>query len=273
MAGQDNTHGLEMRSDVVVKRFTSWARGEPQREWRALTLLARYAPGLAPQPLDADLEGEPPTVAMSRLAGHPLRGTVVSGRSATALAKALAALHGAIPQKVLAEIPEGAWNVAKAVSKAQDWCAQEQLFGPDLQTERAFYEGRRWLDAAPLDDLVKADPVPVFGLTDGNLANYLFDGEVVRLVDFEDSGRSDRVFELAEIAEHPSGWVDSTLDVEGLLGHFSLTDMEAARLRDVRRLLALLWLIMLLPGRPGFDRNPAGTAERQATRLLALLGV
>lgn len=261
-----------MRSNVVVKRFRSWGRGEPQREWRALTLLAEHAPGLAPQPLKADLEGDPPTVVMSRLAGVPLRGTVVSGRRAAALAEALATLHGAVPQDVLAAVPEGAWNVVKAVDKARDWCTQAQQFGPDPQVERAFNEGWRWLDAAPLDDLVKADPVPVFGLTDGNLANYLFDGEVVRLVDFEDSGRSDRAFELAEIVEHPSGWVDSTLDVPGLLSHFPLTGAEAARLRDVRRLLALLWLIMLLPGRPGFDRNPAGTDERQAARLLALLG-
>jgi hypothetical protein len=43
---------------MAVKRFRSHAGGderrlygnEPRREWRALQLLARYAPGLAPRP-------------------------------------------------------------------------------------------------------------------------------------------------------------------------------------------------------------------------------
>ncbi|MFG2563056.1 phosphotransferase family protein [Streptomyces sp. NPDC048496] len=269
---QSSTHGVEVLPDAVIKRFRSSARGEPVREWRALTLLAQYAPGLAPQPLKSDLDGDPPTVVMARLDGAPLRGTTVTGGTAQALAESLATLHTAVPRQVLETVPEGAWNVIKAVDKARDWCGQQQRFGPDPAVERAFAEGRRWLEAAPLDDLVKAEPVPVFGLTDGNLANYLFDGTRVRMVDFEDSGRSDRAFELAELAEHPSGWVDSTLDVAALLGHFPLGVEEVVRLTELRRLLALLWLVMLLPGRPGHARNPAGTVERQAVRLLALLG-
>lgn len=43
---------------------------------------------------------------------------------------------------------------------------------------------------------------PVFGQGDGNLANFLWDGHRARLVDFEDSGRSDRAFELATFVEH-----------------------------------------------------------------------
>ena len=34
---------------------------------------------------------------------------------------------------------------------------------------------------------------------------------------------------------------------------------------------ASFWLTMLLPGNGGFRRNPPGTAEAQATHLLALL--
>ncbi|MGW0731885.1 phosphotransferase family protein [Streptomyces sp. NPDC002851] len=271
MTGQSSTHGLEIRPDTVIKRFTSWDRGEPVREWQALTLLAEHAPGLAPQPLEADLDGEPPVVVMSRLPGKVLRGTTVTGNAATALAEAVTTLHEAVPAKVLHKIPEGAWNVVKAVDKARDWCAQSHRFGPVPQVEQAFTAGQRWLGMAPLDDVVKAEVVPVFGLTDGNLANYLFDGDVVRMVDFEDSGRSDRAFELAELAEHPSGWVDSTLDVAALLAHVDLSAAETVRLRELRRLFALLWLVMLLPDRPGHARNPQGTLERQAVRLLALL--
>jgi hypothetical protein len=41
--------------------------------------------------------------------------------------------------------------------------------------------------------------------------------------------------------------------------------------REYRRLSALFWLMMLLPGSPAHRRNPPGTLERQATRLLFLL--
>jgi hypothetical protein len=60
---------------LVVKRFRSWARGEPAREWAALTLLAESAPGLAPAPVRADLDGDPPAIVMSWLPGAQL-GTV-----------------------------------------------------------------------------------------------------------------------------------------------------------------------------------------------------
>lgn len=50
-----STHAVELRSDRVIKRFKRESRGECKREWRALTLLAAHAPGLAPVPQSADL--------------------------------------------------------------------------------------------------------------------------------------------------------------------------------------------------------------------------
>jgi len=43
-------------------------------------------------------------------------------------------------------------------------------------------------------------------------------------------------------------------------------------IRAYRRLLATFWLLMLLPGSPSHRRNPPGTLQRQASRLLELLG-
>ncbi|WP_314172356.1 hypothetical protein [Streptomyces winkii] len=66
--------------------------------------------------------------------------------------------------------------------------------------------------------------------------------------------------------------MDGPLDVDAFLDRFVLTAVEAARLRDCRRLLALVWLFLL-----SFDeerdhpRNPPGTTTRQARRLTALL--
>jgi len=39
---------IDRSGKIVVKRFRSRGRSEPAREWAALTLLAEFAPGLAP---------------------------------------------------------------------------------------------------------------------------------------------------------------------------------------------------------------------------------
>lgn len=111
----------------------------------------------------------------------------------------------------------------------------------------------------------------VLGQGDANLANFLWDGSQVRIVDFEDSGPSDRAFELAVLVEHISAWSDAGLSADAFLGSFGLTAAEQVRVREYCRLSALFWLMMLPPGSPAHDRNPPGTLERQATRLLLLL--
>ncbi|MDX3108370.1 phosphotransferase [Nonomuraea angiospora] len=137
---------------------------------------------------------------------------------------------------------------------------------------RAFALGTAWLSGPSLDRL-PINPFPsVLGMADGNLANYLWDAATarVRIIDWEDSGLADRAFELAEVAEHISH-VDGDLDSDLLLAHLDLTSAEAARVHDFRRLLALGWLLMLGPDGPAARRNPPGTLDRQAERVLALL--
>jgi hypothetical protein len=63
---------------VVVKRFIEAHRGEAGREWRALTLLADHAPGLAPEPILADLAADAPVIEMSLLPGEPGSGLSTS---------------------------------------------------------------------------------------------------------------------------------------------------------------------------------------------------
>ena len=87
----------------------------------------------------------------------------------------------------------------------------------------------------------------------------------------EDSGPSDRAFGLAVLVEHISAWSDAGLSADAFLGSFGLTAAEQVRVREYRCLSALFWLMMLPPGSPAHDRNPPGTLERQATRLLLLL--
>jgi hypothetical protein len=94
----------------------------------------------------------------------------------------------------------------------------------------------------------------------------------VRLVDFEHSGRGDRAGELADFVEHISVWATAGIDAESFLGRFGLSAAERRRVRLLRRVFAAYWVMRLLPGGISGRRNPPGTLERRASRLLDLLG-
>ncbi len=264
------THDIEMTATRVVKRFRSCSDREPEREWRALLLLMRYAPDLAPAPLFADLTGEPPVVVMSRLPGEPLRGARVRPEQIKAMARTVAGLFAAVPAAIAGQLPDRRWNQGEVERTIRHWARELPASAPDAIVA-AVGDGLRWLDTGPRSLAAAAEAPAILGQADGNLANFLWDGGRVRVVDFEDSGRSDRTYELADIVEHVAAWVDTEFDAALFLSHFTLTGLEARRLRDSRRLFALLWLLVLALEDPGRPRNPPGTAVRQAKRLLSLL--
>lgn len=270
-SGNWSTHSITVGSAGVTKRFRGGDPDRAAREWRALCLLDRYAPGLAPQPRQADLAAAEPTVVMSRLAGTPLRGELVDAARTTALAAAVAALHQAVPPDVLAAVPLRPGRQDELTRLVLSWYGGVRPQAGE-QVEAAMRDGMDWLSRRPPQPGEPHGVPAVFGPGDGNLANYLWDGTRVQVVDFEDSGRSDRAFELAEITEHVAAWAEHPLDVPLFLRHFDLTPAESARLAVCRRLLALVWLFLLAFDAAGPRRNPPGTAECQAVRLLALLG-
>jgi len=272
---------------VVVKRFVQADRGEADREWRALTLLADHAPGLAPEPIMADLAANPPVIEMSLLPGEPLGGRPLTAEQESALVRALGQLWQSVPVSRVIPLPGEAGNEAQLVSAVRQLAVQAQDVGDDPVVRAAQSAGLTWLAWAVTESgrlagqHSYADPgasrpgwpglSAVFGHGDANLANFLWDGERVRLVDFEDSGPSDRAFELAVLVEHLSAWSDSGLDAGVFARAFELSTAERSRLADCRRLAALFWLLRLEPGGDASERNPPGTLRRQAERLLTLL--
>jgi Ser/Thr protein kinase RdoA (MazF antagonist) len=236
-----------------------------------LTLLATYAPGLAPEAFELDLRAPRPTVVMSRLPGGPLRSGSLSEQRIKCLAAAVEELYAAVPPEVLAGVPLRPGHQKDLIAWIHSW-AVPQIRPRLMGTLRDVIDaGLAWLASSMLETTDQPDVPPVFGPGDGNLANYLWDGTRVRVVDFEESGRSDRAFELAEITEHVGSWVEHPLDVAFFLRQFDLTTAESDRLTECRRLLALVWLFMLASDDGSHPRNPAGTAERQAGRLARLL--
>ncbi|WP_219505255.1 phosphotransferase [Nonomuraea ceibae] len=89
--------------------------------------------------------------------------------------------------------------------------------------QEAFHAGAAWLASTAPDQLLVNPLPPVLGLAGGNRANYLWAGEegCVRLIDWEDSGGSDRAFELGELCEHISRH-DGALEAHQLRPHLDL---------------------------------------------------
>jgi aminoglycoside phosphotransferase (APT) family kinase protein len=258
-----STHVLEMADGHVIKRFRSWDRGEHQREWQALNVLAEFAPGLAPVPLSADLDADPPAIAMTRLPGEPLAGQPVTARHLDALVTTLNYLHTCVPSDVLAHVQPHPWLAEGATNRLRSRAAGMRHH-PDGEpiVQAAFSAAARWLDhvAEPTEPLTA-----VFGQGDSYLGNFLWDGSRLRVVDFEDSGLSDRAFELACLTEHIGMWLEAGIDADDILGRCDLTAAESARVLFFRRGFAIFWLYLVL-------ERPGPVAGQQAERVLSLLG-
>jgi len=268
-AGRVVTHqvSVDQEQQVVVKRYLDSHHGEPAREWRALQLLAEHAPRLAPEPISADLAADPPFIVMSLLPGEPLGSGSLTPPQERALAIALGQLWQAVPVRLVTPLEGELARSHEFVRLVRDWAATPADPGPDPVVRKALVSGTTWLvqaDFAPTAPGSGATP-QVLGQGDGNLSNFIWDGELVRIVDFEDSGVSDRALELADLVEHVSTWRDGGLDAERFTAEFDLAPAEHGRLADWRRLAALSWLLYF------HQRGDLDSLRPQAERMLSLL--
>jgi len=142
----------------------------------------------------------------------------------------------------------------------------------DPLPRQAYRAALAWLDSGWAQRPAPVTGQPVFAQCDPNLANHLWDGHGVHLVDFETSGRGDQATELADFTEHITVWAHAGINAEAFLDRFDLNPGERQQITHLRRLFAAFWVMRLLPGGSAHYRNPPGTFERQASRLLDLLG-
>ena len=272
-------HGITLEEGMVVKRFRSHVGDgerrlygdEPRREWRALNLLARHAPGLAARPIWADLDTDPPLIAMSRVSGEPLGTRPVSEAQQDAIAAALSRLHHAIPQSVLATVERAPGSPQLLPDRIRDMARACDAGLLDPLPRQPYRAVLTWLASGQAERAASATGQPVFAQGDPNLANHLWDGNNVHLVDFEASGRGDRATELADFVEHITVWAHAGINAEAFLDRFDLRRGERQQITQLRPLFAAFWVMRLLPGGSAYHRNPPGTFERQASRLLDLL--
>lgn len=266
------THDIVFDGDRVVKRFRTWERGEQLREWRGLTLLHRFAPGLGPEPISAQLDADPPVIVMSQVAGRALGTCRATVGQIDALAVALERMHRCVPPDILlaADPQDGPADFAELLRKMLASCpvpdAAASRVVRDAYDAVAEFAGSPWAERAASI----GEPSPVFGLCDGNLANYLWDGQDVHVIDFESAGCNDRAYEIADLVEHISLRRASGIEPDDLLARLDLRDDERERVRAYRPAFAAYWFLRLLPDGPSRRRNPPGTLKDQAERLRAL---
>lgn len=240
------THELRRDGELITKTYRSWARGEHRREWAALNLLAEHRPGLAPEPVRADLEGTPPSITMTVVPGRPIAGRWTDDQV-----------------DLLAEAMTRLWSVPTELDSigvhAPDYWRRlvATSIRPSGGTEQKVYDlASAWINGPALDDLLDGSAPQVFGQGDPQTGNLLLDHNRIRLVDFEDARASDACFELANFAEH-LGNRDAGLD--RLAERFPINPV---RLRLCRRLLAIFWFLRLLPVRAERAEDFTGQTHR-----------
>jgi Ser/Thr protein kinase RdoA (MazF antagonist) len=264
------THDVALTETTVTKCYRAWGRSEPEREWAALSVLAENAPDLAPRPLDRiEIEGRP-AIVMSRLPGTQLGDAHLTAAQVVGVGAAVRRLHEVaadVLPDVLAERVNGPSTFHDSVRRWMEGECELDACSDPVVVETAVAAARSWLAGSSTTSTQQQ----VLGLADGNLANFMWDGTTRRLLDFEDSGRSDPAYELADHVEHISFRLDGGGDPAALVAAVGLGADDWDRWTAYRRLFACFWLVMLLPGNPGFSRNPPGSAEAQALYLLDLL--
>lgn len=267
------THLIAFDGERVVKTYRSWERGEPQREWHGLRLLHDHAPGLGPEPIAAHLDERPPSIVMGRVPGEPLGSAPITPEELDALVATLDRLHRSIPESKLADAePQDdparfhALLLRAFADRAQAAVGAEPVVEAALAAARAFLDSG-WVERCAAIGV----PSPAFCLNDGNLANYLWDGTSVRVVDLESAGRLDRAYDLADFIEHISPRLGAGIRAHDILGRLDLGEDEQERVHAYRPAFAVFWLLRLLPGSGTARRNPPGTLQAQAAHVLGLL--
>ncbi len=269
---QTQTHDLTFTDTEVRKRFVSWDRGEAEREWACLRLLAEHAPGVAPRPLRREIVDGAPVVVMERLPGAPLGDAPLTPAQTASLGEVLRRLYD-VPLTAIraAGIEERSYGISTHAATVAQWLGDSYDLAAcqdPVLVAGAVDRALTWL-AAP--DVRPEPEVRVLGIADLNPANVLWDGERCRLVDFEDGGLSDPAYELADHVEHLGSRLTAVYDADALVEAVGLEGAARDRMTAYRPLWAAFWLAMLLPGNAGWRRNPAGTTEAQARHLVRLL--
>ncbi|WP_095212683.1 aminoglycoside phosphotransferase family protein [Frankia sp. AvcI1] len=251
LAGGRNNHVFAWRDprgdEVCVKAYRVDDRQRAEREWQALLLLDEHAVPNVPRPLWRDQHEARPVVAMTMLPGTcipDLADPLARVAALAGLAATLRPIHD-VPWETgferLPRVDSAAHYVARLT---EVWPGQLDAQPDDPLTRDLRRLLKAWRDSGDAETLARP-AARIFSRGDGNLVNWLWDGEVSRCVDFEFCGWSDLAFDAADLVEHISARaVDDRVwsDVVTALG---VAGQLMPRFRAAQRTCALRWLAVL----------------------------
>ena len=185
----------------------------------------------------------------------PLGTSPVTEAQHDAIAAALSRLHHAIPPSVLATVERAPGSPQLLPGRIRDMARACNVELLDPLPRQAYRATLAWLDSGRAEARLVAGQ-PVLAQGDPNLANHLWDGHGVHLVDFEASGRGDRATELADFVEHVTVWAHAGINAQSFLDRFGLRPGELQQITQLRQLFAAFWVMRLLPSGNAYHRTP-----------------
>ena len=236
--------------ELCLKLHVVDDRRRAGREWATLTLLARRGHPRAPDPVWRSPRDDRPAIAMTFVGGEPLGDAHLQPAQLDAIAEALADLYSITPADVREPIAEVATPARAMLRRVRaDWAAPDAAANPARQHDAQLWQS--WAHGPDPETLLRPPTQRVFGRGDPSLANLLWNGTRVALLDFEYSGWTDPAYELADLVEHPRsrGTPDATW--YAFVDRFALDPSAVIRHRAARRMLALFWLARCQPGNAG----------------------
>lgn len=230
--------------DCCIKIFKVDIRQRGQREWASLLHLRENGIDYVPTPYQFVTVDGTPILVMELVHGSHLGHKHLSRDQLEILACRVKRLH-LLPYEgrpenarvfLAPERVDGLIDLMKGVP-VQDQPTAQCL---DLWTI---------LSRGPALDLLRQTTELVFSRMDTSLANLMWDGDTIRLVDLEYGGWTERVFDLAEQVEHVQSRGTPDSEWEWYLQQFPLQPEEHIRLKQAQRLLAFDWARRFWPAK------------------------
>lgn len=232
--------------DCCIKIFKVDVRQRGNREWKSLLYLREHGIDYVPTPYQFAVVDGAPILVMELVGGTHLGHSYLSRDQLETLACRVKRLHllpfdGRPENARVFLAPE---RVNGLIGLMKEVPVQDQPTAQCLELWNALSRGSEL-------DLLRQTTELVFSRMDTSLANLMWDGVTIRVVDLEYGGWTERVFDLAEQVEHVQSRGTPDSEWDWYFQQFSLKSEEGIRLRLAQRLLAFDWARRFWPAKDG----------------------
>ena len=249
-------------TDCCIKIFKVDVRQRGKREWESLLHLRGNGIDYVPTPYQFTTVDGTAVLVMELVRGSHLGHRYLSQDQLEILACRVKRLH-VLPFEGR---PENA-RVFLAPERVNGLIGSMKEVPVQDQSTAKCQELWHTLSRGPELGLLRQTSELVFSRMDTSLANLMWDGVTIRVVDLEYGGWTERVFDLAEQVEHVQsrGTPDSAWD--WYLQQFSLKPEERIRLRGTQRLLAFDCARRFWPAKDGRSSDNFVEQVERVSRL------